>query len=352
MRCARASRDRAPDRNSRSPDDSRPPNRSGDRRPPSACRAAAPPPALTHPPPPATNRRHRERTRPTVAPGTMSCTSFDASASTSASVDRARRQPRQADERQHVVGRGLRRRLPQATSERRVARSADAVEHVRVLRRVRRRRPAAMSRWMAMNVSTTCGSYILPRRARRMSSAASSVIAGRYGRSDVSASKQSTTERIRAPIGMSAPESAARIAAAVPALVMAAHDRARPGYGKSTSDRMSAPTSTCSFICSNSDAVSPPGLLRMCSGTASLPVSCSSAAALIALIDSSSVMPSAFASAERVRLHAPHVAVRHVVFRVDRHRERFDRSTGTAGPCSGDGGPRLPDRPYDARSVR
>ena len=29
--------------------------------------------------------------------------------------------------------------------------------------------------------------------------------------------------------------------------------------------------------------------------------------------------------ADGVRLHAAHVAVRHVVFRVDRHRERFDR---------------------------
>ena len=61
------------------------------------------------------------------------------------------------------------------------------------------------SRWTRMNVSTTIGSYIVPRRARRMSNAASSLSAERYGRSDVSASKQSTTERILAPIGISVP---------------------------------------------------------------------------------------------------------------------------------------------------
>ena len=56
---------------------------------------------------------------------------------------------------------------------------------------------------------------------------------------------------------------------------------------------MSAPTSTCCFIFSNSASVSFPGLLRMCSGTASLPVSCSSAAASTAFSDASSATPSA-----------------------------------------------------------
>ena len=56
---------------------------------------------------------------------------------------------------------------------------------------------------------------------------------------------------------------------------------------------MSAPTSTWRFIFSNSASVSLPGLLRMCSGTASFPVSCRSAAASIAFNSSSSVMPSA-----------------------------------------------------------
>ena len=102
------------------------------------------------------------------------------------------------------------------------------------------------------------------------------------------------------------------------------HDRHDRDTGNSTSDRMSAPTSTCRFICSNSAAVSLPGLLRMCSGTASLPVSCSSAAASIALSVGSSVTPSARAR-PGVGLHAPHVAVRHVVLGVDRHRQRLDR---------------------------
>ena len=53
----------------------------------------------------------------------------------------------------------------------------------------------------------------------------SSVMRRRYGRSEVSASKQSTTDRMRAPIGMSVAAHAARIAGAVPVLVMAAHDR-------------------------------------------------------------------------------------------------------------------------------
>ncbi len=62
-----------------------------------------------------------------------------------------------------------------------------------------------MSRYTRMNMSTTCGSYIRPRRSSRISIAASSVILRRYGRSEVSASKQSTTDRIRAPSGMSLP---------------------------------------------------------------------------------------------------------------------------------------------------
>ena len=53
-------------------------------------------------------------------------------------------------------------------------------------------------------------------------------------------------------------------------------------------------------------------------------MSCSSAAASIAL----SVLIVADAERprqpDRVRLHAPHVTVRHVVFGVDRHRERLD----------------------------
>ena len=62
-------------------------------------------------------------------------------------------------------------------------------------------------------------------------------------------------------------------------------------------ERISAPIGACSFIFSNSAAVSLPGLLRMCSGTAILPVSCSSAAASIALRVGSSVIPISRASA-------------------------------------------------------
>ena len=66
--------------------------------------------------------------------------------------------------------------------------------------------------------------------------------------------------------------------------------------------------STCSFIRSNSDSVSLPGLLRMRSGTASLPVSCSSAAASIAFSVSSSTTfsararPTAYACTRRTWL--------------------------------------------------
>ncbi len=63
----------------------------------------------------------------------------------------------------------------------------------------------------------------------------------------------------------------------------------------------------------------------MCSGTASFPVSCNRAAASIAFNVGSSVDAQLTRQANRVRLHPTHVAVRHVIFRVDRHRERLDR---------------------------
>ena len=69
------------------------------------------------------------------------------------------------------------------------------------------------------------------------------------------------------------------------------------GYGNSMADRISAPIGACSFIFSNSAGVSFPGLLRMCSGTAIFPVSCSSAAASIAWSVSGSEIPSSRASA-------------------------------------------------------
>ena len=54
-------------------------------------------------------------------------------------------------------------------------------------------------------------------------------------------------------------------------------------------------------------------------------MSCSSAAASIAFERRLVVDAERAREAERVRLHAAHVAVRHVVFGVDRHRQRFDR---------------------------
>ena len=68
------------------------------------------------------------------------------------------------------------------------------------------------------------------------------------------------------------------------------------GYGKGTELTMSAPTLGWARIFWNSSGVSGPGLLRMCSGTASLPMSCSSAAVFTPWI-SFSVMPSPRASA-------------------------------------------------------
>ena len=114
---------------------------------------------------------------------------------------------------------------------------------------------------------------------------------------------------------------------------------------------MSAPTSTWRFIFSNSAAVSLPGLFRMCSGTASFPVSCRSAAASIAFNSSSSVMPSARARPIAYACTRTHVAVRHVVFRVDRHRQRLDRGQVQLSTCA-----RCrrasSTRPNDACSVR
>ena len=98
---------------------------------------------------------------------------------------------------------------------------------------------------------------------------------------------------------------------------------------------MSAPTSTCSFICSNSASVSLPGLLRMCSGTASLPVSCSSAAASIALSVSSSATPSSAPAPSRT----PARAARDCASRRPWRRSPSPasrRSTDTGDPCRRD----------------
>ena len=96
------------------------------------------------------------------------------------------------------------------------------------------------------------------------------------------------------------------------------------GYGKSIAERISAPIGACSFIFSNSAGVSLPGLLRMCSGTAILPVSCSSAAASIAF-SSHRFLHASHVRAPRLALHATNVPVRDVVLGVDRGRQGLDR---------------------------
>ena len=90
----------------------------------------------------------------------------------------------------------------------------------------------------------------------------------------------------------------------------------------------------------------------MCSGTAILPVSCSSAAASIALSASASVTPSSRASAERALLHAPDVAVRHFVLGVDRRRQRLDRREQQAVELPTTCCFESSSRPNDDRSVR
>ena len=70
-----------------------------------------------------------------------------------------------------------------------------------------------------------------------------------------------------------------RISGAIPTLVMRRGRWASLGTGKRTRSRISAPTTGWIFIFSNSSRVSFPGLEMMCSGTASFPISCNSAAA-------------------------------------------------------------------------
>ena len=97
---------------------------------------------------------------------------------------------------------------------------------------------------------------------------------------------------MRAPIGMSSPRDAARIAAAVPALVVTADDRHDRIREVDQRQDVGADVDVQLHLL-ELGRVSLPGLLRMCSGTASLPVSCSSAAASIAFSVGSSTTPSA-----------------------------------------------------------
>ena len=63
----------------------------------------------------------------------------------------------------------------------------------------------SIARWTRRKVSTTSGSYIDPLRSMSILIASSSLRRGRYGRSEVNASKQSTTDKMRAPIGIPVP---------------------------------------------------------------------------------------------------------------------------------------------------
>ena len=87
---------------------------------------------------------------------------------------------------------------------------------------------------------------------------------------------------------------------------------------------MSAPTFGCARIFWNSSGVSGPGFDRMCSGTASLPMSCSSAAVFTPCTSLSDI-PSAPRDRGGVELHAADVRLRRLILGVDRERQRFDR---------------------------
>ena len=86
---------------------------------------------------------------------------------------------------------------------------------------------------------------------------------------------------------------------------------------------ISAPTCGWMRTFWNSSGVSGPGFDRMCSGTASLPMSCSSAAVLIAWI-SSADRPIALRQPDGVMLHAQDVRVGHLIFGVDGAGQCFD----------------------------
>ena len=97
------------------------------------------------------------------------------------------------------------------------------------------------------------------------------------------------------------------------------------GYGNGTARMMSAPTVGWMRTRSNSSGVSRPGLVRMCSGTASLPMSCSSAATFTPST-SSRGHAGRFAKRGRPRLHAADVVVGRRPIRIDRLVAGVDRA--------------------------
>ena len=108
---------------------------------------------------------------------------------------------------------------------------------------------------------------------------------------------------------------------------------------------MSAPTFGWARIFWNSSGVSGPGFDRMCSGTASLPMSCSSAAVLTPSTSLSDI-PIDSRHRGRVQLHSAQVRLRRPILGVDRERERLDG--GEMEVCHL---PRVPLAVFDAPDV-
>ena len=91
-----------------------------------------------------------------------------------------------------------------------------------------------------------------------------------------------------------------------------------------TRRRMSPPTVGWIFILANSASVSLPGLLRMYSGTASLPMSCKQRAGEKCLQLLATDLEK-FAHLGGVNLSAANVAMSRLVLRIDRDGQRLDR---------------------------
>ena len=157
-----------------------------------------------------------------------------------------------------------------------------------------------------------------------------------------------------------------RIALAVPALVVAEDQRRHRIRKRHAADDLGADLRV------NPDLLEfllrqRPGFDRMCSGTASLPMSCSSAAVFTPCI-SLSRHPERARETGRVHLHAADVALRGLILGVDRERERFDRrqvqvghllrrgaadpGCGPCRPCRSDRSGRAAPRAASATSSR
>ena len=129
----------------------------------------------------------------------------------------------------------------------------------------------------SMNARTTSGSNCVPEHLSSSATASSLVMALRYARWLVMASKQSATDRMRDVCGMSVADS---FCGYPPPPY---HSWCFPiGSARSLKwgmrDIIAAPRPGCSLIESISGSVSLPGLVRMPTGTASFPKSCRSAA--------------------------------------------------------------------------